>query len=81
MCPAIDKPASCQIRAVVPFFHSKNMSLAKSIVNYAMESEVMLSFSVLTKKIVKDGASQFQKFRVNFHEFHALFSTSLSQLG
>jgi hypothetical protein len=33
------------------------------------------------KKIVKDGASQFQNFYVNFHKFHALFSMRLSQLG
>jgi hypothetical protein len=30
---------------------------------------------------VKDGASQHQNFCVNFHKFHALFSTRLSQLG
>jgi hypothetical protein len=36
---------------------------------------------VLTKKFVKDGASQFQNLLVNFHKFHALFSTRLSQLG
>jgi hypothetical protein len=30
---------------------------------------------------MKDGASQFQNFRVNFHRFHALFFTRLSQLG
>jgi hypothetical protein len=35
----------------------------------------------LTKKYVKDIASKYQKFRVNFHRFHALFSTKLSQLG
>jgi hypothetical protein len=29
----------------------------------------------------KDGTSQFQKFRMNFHKFHALFSMRLSQLG
>jgi hypothetical protein len=28
---------------------------------------------------VKDGTSQFQNFRVNFHKFHALFSMRLSQ--
>jgi hypothetical protein len=33
------------------------------------------------KKSVKDGASQFQIFRVNFHKFRVLFSTRLSQLG
>jgi hypothetical protein len=26
MCPAIDNPASCEIRAVIRFLHSKNMS-------------------------------------------------------
>jgi hypothetical protein len=36
---------------------------------------------VFTRKCVKDGASQFQNFRVNFHKFHALFSMRLSQLG
>jgi hypothetical protein len=28
---------------------------------------------------MEDGASQFQNFGVNFHKFHALFSTRLSQ--
>jgi hypothetical protein len=28
---------------------------------------------------VKHGASQFQNFRVNFHKFHAPFSTRWSQ--
>jgi hypothetical protein len=29
----------------------------------------------------KNGASQFQNFRVNFHKFHSLSSMRLSQLG
>jgi hypothetical protein len=33
------------------------------------------------KKFMKGDASQFQTYRVNFHKFHALFSTRLSQLG
>jgi hypothetical protein len=33
----------------------------------------MILFKVLTKKFVKDGASQLQNFCVNFHKFHALF--------
>jgi hypothetical protein len=33
------------------------------------------------KKFVKDRASQFQNFRVNFHKFRMLFSMGLSQLG
>jgi hypothetical protein len=41
----------------------------------------MIFFKVLTKKYVKDNASQFQNLRVNFHKSHAPFSTRLSQLG
>jgi hypothetical protein len=33
------------------------------------------------KTPVKDSASQFQNFHVNFHKFHALLFTRLSQLG
>jgi hypothetical protein len=29
MCSAIDNPASCEIRAVSPFLHVKNMSAAE----------------------------------------------------
>jgi hypothetical protein len=36
---------------------------------------------MLINKSVKDGDSQFQNLRVNFHKFQALFSTTLSQLG
>jgi hypothetical protein len=32
------------------------------------------------KKCVQNGASQFQNFHVNFHKFHAPFSTRLSQV-
>jgi hypothetical protein len=42
---------------------------------------VIILFSAVSKKSVKDGVSQFQNFRVNFHKFHALISTRLSQLG
>jgi hypothetical protein len=28
MCPAIDNPASCEIRALIRFLHAKNMSVA-----------------------------------------------------
>jgi hypothetical protein len=33
------------------------------------------------QKFVKDCPSQFKEFRVNFTNFHALYSTRLSQLG
>jgi hypothetical protein len=42
---------------------------------------VMILSKVLTKKFVKEGASQFQNFRVNFHKFHVLFSMKLSELA
>jgi hypothetical protein len=29
MCPVIDNPASCEIRAVIHFHHAKNMSAVK----------------------------------------------------
>jgi hypothetical protein len=29
MCPAIDNPASCEIRADIRFLHSKNMTFAE----------------------------------------------------
>jgi hypothetical protein len=29
MYPAIHNPASCEIRAVIPFLHTKNMSVAE----------------------------------------------------
>jgi hypothetical protein len=41
----------------------------------------MILFRVLTKKLVKAGASQFQNLRVDFLEFHALFSVRLLQFG
>jgi hypothetical protein len=41
----------------------------------------MFLFQVLAKKYVKNGTSQFQNLRVNFHKFHVPFSTRLSQIG
>jgi hypothetical protein len=29
MCPAIDNPVNCEIRAVISFLHAKNMSDAE----------------------------------------------------
>jgi hypothetical protein len=47
-----------------------------------MKSEVvghllMIVFKLSTNKFMEDGASQFQNAGVNFHKFHALFSTRL----
>jgi hypothetical protein len=41
----------------------------------------MILFRGLTKNFVKDGTSLFQNILVNFHKFHTLLSTRLSQLG
>jgi hypothetical protein len=41
----------------------------------------MILFTVVTKQFVRDGASKFQTFRANFHKFHSVFSTRLTQLG
>jgi hypothetical protein len=46
-----------------------------------MKSEVVGHLQLSTKKNVKDGASQFPNFLVNFHKFHALFLAIFSQLG
>jgi hypothetical protein len=54
--------------------HSEERSDRLSVVSDDLVQSVDLKF-------VKDGASQFHNFRVNFHKFHALFSTRLSQLG
>jgi hypothetical protein len=99
LCPAIDTPASCEIRAVIRFLHAKNKSAAEihrelyvvygqnvmseETIRYWCRrthvhdeersgrlSVVMMLFKVMKKKVLKDGASQFQKFYVNFHKFH-----------
>jgi hypothetical protein len=56
---------------------------------FTMKSEVVGQASVVSDdlvqtvdlKFVKDGTLQFQNFRVDFNQFHALFSMRLSQLG
>jgi uncharacterized membrane protein YagU involved in acid resistance len=54
---------------------------------FTMKSEVVghlqwvISFEVLNKIFVKDGASKFHNIRVNLHKLQALFSARLSQLS
>jgi hypothetical protein len=38
----------------------------------------MILFKGMTKKTVKDGASQFRNFHVNFHKCHALLSKRIT---
>jgi hypothetical protein len=51
--------------------HDEERSVQPSVVSDDIVQSV-------DQKSVKDGASQFRNFRVNFHKFHALFSTRLS---
>jgi transposase len=110
MCPAIDSPVSCEIRAVIRFLHVKNISSAEIHLELcAVYGQNLMSEGTVRqwcrmfkdgrtnvhdeersgrpsavsggKKLVKDGASEFQNFRANFHKFHSLSSTRLSQLG
>jgi hypothetical protein len=116
VCPETDNPASCNIRAVHPFFHAKNISVAEihreiwvvhgqNIMSegtvgqccrmfkdgrqmFTMKSEVVRTPSVMSDDLFQSVdqkicerrrfTSQFQNFHVNFHNFHALFSTRLS---
>jgi hypothetical protein len=56
---------------------------------FTMKSEVVgrpsvvsdVLFQEWTKQFVKDGASQFQNFHVNFHKFHPVFSTTVLHFG
>jgi hypothetical protein len=69
MCPAIDNPASCEIRAVMHFLHAKNMSAAEilrelCVTVYGHDEErsgrsSLVSddlLQILTKNFVKDGS-------------------------
>jgi hypothetical protein len=79
MFPAIDNPTSCEIHAVNP---SQIMHGLQP--NYNNEGTVRQWCRMFkdgsTTKFVKDSASQFQNFQVNFHKVHALFSMGLSQV-
>jgi hypothetical protein len=85
MYPAIDNPASCEIRTVIRFFHSKSMSTAEIHRELCMPVYVQNIISEGTVRqwcrMFKESTSQFPKFYMNFHRFHALFSMKLSQLG
>jgi hypothetical protein len=89
MCRAIDNPASCKIRAVICFLHTKNMNAVKiyrelctiygqNVMSEGTVRQWCRMFKLLTKKFVKYGTAQFQNFHVNFHKFHALFPMRLS---
>jgi hypothetical protein len=59
----------------------EQMFMKKSeVVGQSVVSDDLVQ-SVGQNIFLKDGASQLQKFHVNFHRFHALYCTRLSQLG
>jgi hypothetical protein len=47
MCPAIDKPASCEIRAAIHFLHAKNMN--------AVEIHYELCTAVYGQNVMSEG--------------------------
>jgi hypothetical protein len=117
MCPAIDNPASCEIRTVISFPHVKNMGAAEihrelcaAVCGQNVMSEgtarkwcrvfkderanvrdeerscrpTVVSDDLVQsvdQQICEKGLSQFQNVRVNFHKFHVIFSTRLSELA
>jgi hypothetical protein len=117
MYPATGNPASCEIRAVLCFLRTKNMSavdIHNELCAVVYGQNIMSEGSVRQCcRTFKDGRTnvhdeeqsgrpsvvsgdlaqsvdqitcerrcfKFQKFRVNFHRFHTLFSMRLSQLG
>jgi hypothetical protein len=91
MCPAIDNPTSCVYGQTVMSegtarqwcrmfkdgrtnIHDEERSGQPSVVSDDLVRSVDNEF-------VKDGASQFQNYCLNFHTFHAQFSTRLLQIG
>jgi hypothetical protein len=92
--PAIDNPTSCKICIGAHFIHAKNMSeetvrqwcrMLKDVHDEERSGQPSVVSNDLVEsvdeEICKDGASQFQSFRVNFHKFHILSSMRLSELG
>jgi hypothetical protein len=53
MCPAIDNPASCEIRAVIRFLHAETSVRRKSIVNYARRFKAQMK---RVKELCDNGA-------------------------
>jgi hypothetical protein len=65
MCPAIDNPASCKIRAVICFLHAKNMRAAE------IHRELCLSVygqNVVSEGTVRQWCRMFKDGQTNVHD-------------
>jgi hypothetical protein len=64
MLPAIDNPASCEIRAVICFHHAKNVSAAE----IHCELCAVYSQNVMSEGPIRKWCSMFKDGRTNFHD-------------
>jgi hypothetical protein len=61
MCPAIDKPASCEIRAVSRFLHAKIMSAAE----IHHELCAVYNQNIMSERTVRQWCRMFKDGRTN----------------
>jgi transposase len=64
MCPVIDNPASCEIRAVICFPHTKNMSAAE----IHHELCTVYGQNVMSEGTVRQWCEMFKDGQTNVHE-------------
>jgi hypothetical protein len=65
MCPAIDKPTSCETGAVIRFLHAKNMSYVEIHCELCM---AVCGQNVISKGTVKQWYRMFKDWRTNVHD-------------
>jgi hypothetical protein len=65
MCPAIDNPAICEIRAVIHFLHAKNRSAAEI---HRESCVAVYGQEVLIEGTVRQWCRMFEDGRTNVHD-------------
>jgi hypothetical protein len=64
MCPAIDNPSSCEIRAVIHFLHTKNIS----VVVVHCELYMVYGQNVMSEKTVRQWRRMFKDGQTIIHD-------------
>jgi hypothetical protein len=64
MCPAIDNPTSCEIRAVIRFHHAKIMSAAE----ICLELCTVYGQNVMSEGTVRQWCRMLKDGRTNVHD-------------
>jgi transposase len=64
MCPAIDNPASCEIRAVISFLHAKNMSATEILPQLC----AVHGYNVMSEGTVRQWCRMFKDGEKNVHD-------------